>query len=175
MTQSTSLCQACLIQRPIQDHTKPQPPHPCQVSTNKPPCACMRPAFPPFTLFSHGRMEGCGGLQCHGKSVPGLNISFTFSNSLLLFSSVVPTLKLFPHLRMWVRCWPPVFTAAGSIRAAIFLRNDALPKAGNHISDVRDVTNSIHAWVCVARRPRSCVGGVRDAIEVRCSTIERTD
>jgi hypothetical protein len=31
------------------------------------------------------------------------------------------------------------------------------------IVDVRDVTNSIHAWVCVARRPRSCVGGVRDA------------
>ena len=65
---------------------------------------------------------------------------------------------------MWVRCWPPVFTAAGSIRAAIFLLNDALPKTDNYISDVRDVTNSIHAWVCVARRPRSCVGGVRDAL-----------
>ena len=119
--------------------------------------------FPSPFLFSHGRIEGCGGLQCHGKSVPGLNISFTFSYSLLLFSSVVPTLKLFPHLRMWVRCWPPVFTAAGSIRAAIFLLNDALPKTDNYISDVRDVTNSIHAWVCVARRPRSCVGGVMDA------------
>ena len=108
-------------------------------------------------------MEGCGGLQCHGKSVPGLNISYTSLYLLVHFSSVVPTLNLYPHLRMWVRCWPPVFTAAGSIRAAIFLLNDALPKAGNHISDVRDVTNSIHAWVCVARRPRSCVGGVRDA------------
>ena len=115
-----------------------------------------------FSLLLHCFPEA-GGLQCEGESVPGLNISFTISFSHLLFSSVVPTLKLYPHLRMWVRCWPPVFTAAGSIRAAIFLLNDALPKAGNHISDVRDVTNSIHAWVCVARRPRSCVGGVRDA------------
>ena len=71
----------------------------------------------------------------------GLNISSTFCILLVHFSSVVPTLKLCSHLRMWVQCWPPVFTAAGSIRAAIFLRNDALPKAANCNSDVRIATN----------------------------------
>jgi hypothetical protein len=48
-------------------------------------------------------------------------------------------------------------------RAGIFLLNDALPKAANRISDVRDATNSTRARVCVARRPRSHVGGVMDA------------
>jgi hypothetical protein len=119
--------------------------------------------FPSFFTLCHGRMEWHGGLQHQGKSVPGSNDSLTFSCLLILFSSAAPTLKLDSHLRMWVRCWPPVSTAVGSIRVGIFLLNDALPKAANLISGVRDATNSIRAWVCVARRPRSCVGGVRDA------------
>jgi hypothetical protein len=83
---------------------------------------------------------------------------------LLMFASpAAPTLKLHPHPRTWVRCWPPVFAVAGSFRAGIFLLNDALPQAANLISDVRDGANRIRACVCVARRPRSCVGGVRDA------------
>ena len=50
----------------------------------------------------------------------GLNISSTFCTLLVHFSSVVPTLKLCSHLRMWVQCWPPVFTAVGLVPSGHF-------------------------------------------------------
>jgi hypothetical protein len=52
-----------------------------------------------------------------------------------------------------------------SERAFFYIMAHFRSKAANCISDVRDATNSIHPWVCVARRPRSCVGGVMDAMK----------
>jgi hypothetical protein len=120
------------------------------------------PVFPPFLFFRQNRLVRRPPKS--SNNCVGIYISYTFYHLLHHFSSAVPTLKI-------VLTPPGCGFDAGPLslrlrvrsERVIFLPNDALPKAANCISDVRDATNSIHPWVCVARRPRSCVGGVMDA------------